>query len=148
MYDAIVVGARCAGSPVAMLLARRGWRVLLVDRATFPSDMPMSTHLIWQSRVAQLERWGLLDKVRATNCPPLVQVSVDLGAFTLTGSPLPANGVDAPHIARAERYSTRSSSMRPRRRAPSSAKGSRSATSSPTTGVSPGSVAKPERPRR
>ena len=38
MFDAIVVGARCAGSPIAMLLARRGYRVLLVDRTTFPSD--------------------------------------------------------------------------------------------------------------
>ena len=26
-YDAIVVGARCAGSPTAMLLARKGYRV-------------------------------------------------------------------------------------------------------------------------
>jgi flavin-dependent dehydrogenase len=40
MYDVIVVGARCAGSPLAMLLARQGARVLLVDRATFPSDIP------------------------------------------------------------------------------------------------------------
>ena len=32
MYDAIVVGARCAGSPVALLLARKGYKVLLVDR--------------------------------------------------------------------------------------------------------------------
>lgn len=39
MYDAIVVGARCAGSPTAMLLARKGHRVLLVDRHTFPSDI-------------------------------------------------------------------------------------------------------------
>ena len=38
MYDAVIVGARCAGSSTAMLLARRGYRVLLVDRATFPSD--------------------------------------------------------------------------------------------------------------
>lgn len=37
-YDAIVIGARCAGSPTAMLLARKGYRVLLVDRASFPSD--------------------------------------------------------------------------------------------------------------
>ena len=36
-YDAIVVGARCAGSPTAMLLARNGYRVLVVDRATFPT---------------------------------------------------------------------------------------------------------------
>jgi flavin-dependent dehydrogenase len=40
MYDAMVVGARCAGSPLAMLLARKGYRVLLVDKATFPSDAP------------------------------------------------------------------------------------------------------------
>jgi flavin-dependent dehydrogenase len=39
MYDVIVIGARCAGSPTAMLLARKGYRVLLVDRATFPSDV-------------------------------------------------------------------------------------------------------------
>ncbi len=45
MYDAIVVGARCAGSPAGMLLARKGYRVLLVDKATFPSDT-MSTHFI------------------------------------------------------------------------------------------------------
>ena len=38
MYDVIVIGARCAGSPTAMLLARKGYRVLVVDRATFPSD--------------------------------------------------------------------------------------------------------------
>ena len=43
-YDAIVVGARCGGSPTAMLLARNGYRVLLVDKAIFPSDT-MSTHL-------------------------------------------------------------------------------------------------------
>ena len=45
MYDAIIVGARVAGAPTAMLLARQGLRVLLVDRATFPSDM-LSTHYI------------------------------------------------------------------------------------------------------
>ena len=45
MYDAIVVGARCGGSPTAMLLARRGFKVLLVDRAPFPSDT-ISTHIL------------------------------------------------------------------------------------------------------
>ena len=39
MYDAIIVGARCAGSPTAMLLSRKGYKVLLVDRASFPSDI-------------------------------------------------------------------------------------------------------------
>ena len=64
-YDAIVVGARCAGSPTAMLLARRGYRVLLVDRATFPSDTT-STHMIHAPGVAALRRWGLLDLVTAS----------------------------------------------------------------------------------
>ena len=45
MYDAIIIGARCAGAPTAMLLARKGHRVLLVDKATFPSDT-MSTLII------------------------------------------------------------------------------------------------------
>ena len=58
MYDAIVVGARCAGSPASMLLARRGYRVLLVDKATFPSDT-ISTHILWPHGAAVLARWGL-----------------------------------------------------------------------------------------
>ncbi|HEX5442035.1 MAG TPA: NAD(P)/FAD-dependent oxidoreductase [Ktedonobacterales bacterium] len=92
MYDAIIVGARCAGSPTAMLLARRGYRVLLVDRATFPSDI-MSTHYIHQKGVAALQRWGLLDRLIATGCPPITQFALDVGAFTLVGSPPPVDGV-------------------------------------------------------
>ena len=59
MYDAIIVGARCAGSPTAMLLARQGFKVLLVDRATFPSDT-ISTHILWPHGAEILARWGLL----------------------------------------------------------------------------------------
>jgi flavin-dependent dehydrogenase len=92
MYDAIVVGARCAGSPTAMLLARKGYRVLLLDRAGFPSDT-LSTHYIHQPGVARLKRWGLLDKVVASNCPPARQLSFDVGPFTLVGTPPPADGV-------------------------------------------------------
>lgn len=58
MYDAIVIGARCGGSPTAMLLARKGYRVLLVDKAMFPSDT-MSTHFIHLPGVALLQRWGI-----------------------------------------------------------------------------------------
>jgi flavin-dependent dehydrogenase len=58
MYDAIVIGARCAGSPTAMLLARRGFKVLLVDKATFPSDT-ISTHILWPHGTEILGRWGL-----------------------------------------------------------------------------------------
>ena len=77
-YDAIVVGARCAGSPTAMLLARKGYRVLVVDRATFPSDT-LSTHLIHPPGVAALKRWGLLDRLVATGCPPIDTYAFDFG---------------------------------------------------------------------
>ena len=85
-YDAIVVGARCAGSPTAMLLARKGYRVLAVDRATFPSDT-ISTHHIHAPGVAALERWKLLDRVVAAGAPPIDTYAVDFGPFTLTGRP-------------------------------------------------------------
>ncbi|HEX5041701.1 MAG TPA: FAD-dependent monooxygenase [Candidatus Polarisedimenticolaceae bacterium] len=68
-YDAIVVGARCAGSPTAMLLARKGYKVLLLDKARFPSET-ISTHLIWPHAAEQLDRWGLLERLAATGCPP------------------------------------------------------------------------------
>lgn len=92
MYDAIIVGARCAGSPLAMLLARAGYRVLVVDRATFPSDT-ISTHHIHQPGVARLKRWGLLDRLRATNVPPTTELVFDAGPFAVRGAPPPAEGV-------------------------------------------------------
>jgi flavin-dependent dehydrogenase len=91
-YDAIVVGARCAGSPTAMLLARRGYRVLLVDKAAFPSDT-MSTHVVHPPGVASLARWGLLDRLVATGCPALQHYSFDFGPVTIAGSPRPIEGI-------------------------------------------------------
>jgi 2-polyprenyl-6-methoxyphenol hydroxylase-like FAD-dependent oxidoreductase len=85
-YDAIIVGARCAGSPTAMLLARRGYRVLLVDRATFPSDT-VSTHLIHPPGVGALRRWGLLERLVATGCPAIDRYLFDFGPFTISGAP-------------------------------------------------------------
>jgi 2-polyprenyl-6-methoxyphenol hydroxylase-like FAD-dependent oxidoreductase len=85
-YDAIVVGARCAGSPTAMLLARRGHKVLVVDRATFPSDT-VSTHLLHPPGVASLRRWGLLERLTATGCPPIGAYAFDFGPFTISGAP-------------------------------------------------------------
>src|SRR5829696_4120312 len=92
MYDAIIVGARCAGAPTAMLLARRGHRVLLVDRAAFPSDT-MSTHMIKPPGIARLKRWGLLETVARSGCPPIKRFSSDAGDFPLAGSPPPLDGV-------------------------------------------------------
>lgn len=98
-YDAIVIGARCAGSPTAMLLARRGYRVLLVDRATFPSDT-MSTHLMHHPGVAQLRRWGLADQLIATGCPAIDTYRFDFGSFSIAGTPRPANGASQAYAPR------------------------------------------------
>jgi 2-polyprenyl-6-methoxyphenol hydroxylase-like FAD-dependent oxidoreductase len=92
MYDAIVVGARCAGSPTAMLLARKGYRVLLVDKATFPSDT-ISTHILWPHGVEVLGRWGLSSALESTGVPPICRrMSFDVGPFALHGTVPDANG--------------------------------------------------------
>ena len=114
-YDAIVVGARCAGSPTAMLLARSGHRVLLVDRATFPSDT-LSTHVIHAPGVAALRRWGLLDAVIATGCPPIETYSFDFGPFTIAGTPRPCEGSSVGYAPAAVPCSTRSCRRRGGRR--------------------------------
>ena len=98
-YDAIVVGARVAGSPTAMLLARAGHRVLLVDRAAFPSDT-LSTHVVHAPGVAALARWGLLDELTATGCPPIKGYTFDFGAFTLDGTTAPVDGIDVGYAPR------------------------------------------------
>jgi len=85
-YDAIVVGARCAGSPTAMLLSRKGHRVLVVDRATFPSDT-VSTHVVQPLAVGALARWGLLDRLVATGCPPIHTYTYDFGPVIIAGAP-------------------------------------------------------------
>lgn len=92
MYDAIIVGARCAGSPTAMLLARRGYKVLVVDKSKFPSDT-ISTHCIWAPGTERLKRWGLLEKIGATGCPVINRISFDVGPFALSGSAPPYEGV-------------------------------------------------------
>jgi 2-polyprenyl-6-methoxyphenol hydroxylase-like FAD-dependent oxidoreductase len=93
MYDVIVEGARCAGASTAMLLARRGHKVLLVDRDEFPSDMTPSTHMVWHVGVARLKAWGLIDKLAATGCPPMRTFNLDVGAFVLRGEAPPAGDV-------------------------------------------------------
>jgi flavin-dependent dehydrogenase len=99
MYDVAVVGARCAGSPTAMLLARKGYRVLLVDRAQFPSDT-ISTHFIHAPGIARLKRWSLLDEVIGSNCRPVHSYRLDFGGFALRGSPPPMDGVTTAYAPR------------------------------------------------
>lgn len=93
MYDAVIVGARCAGAPIAMLLSRKAYRVLMVDKAHFPSDT-VSTHLIWQAGLARAKRWGLLDRIAGLGAPPIRGLQMDLGFFQFAGSPPPLDGID------------------------------------------------------
>nr|MDT0657082.1 NAD(P)/FAD-dependent oxidoreductase [Micromonospora sp. DSM 115978] len=88
MYDVIVVGARCAGATLGMLLARYGHTVLVVDRATFPSDKPLSTHLVHPPAIRRLREWGLLDELVASNCPPIREYGLKVSDVDLM-APLP-----------------------------------------------------------
>lgn len=99
MWDVVIVGARCAGASAALLLARRGLRVLLVDRATFPSDT-MSTLYIHQPGVALLDRWGVLDSVAASGCPPLDTLRSVVQDVELYGPIPPYAGVTSNYAPR------------------------------------------------
>ncbi|MCZ8380661.1 NAD(P)/FAD-dependent oxidoreductase [Mycobacterium sp. CPCC 205372] len=70
IFDVVIVGARCAGSPLAVMLARRGFTVCIVDKAQFPSETP-STHVIQPCGTAVLERIGALDAVMAAGAVPI-----------------------------------------------------------------------------
>jgi 2-polyprenyl-6-methoxyphenol hydroxylase-like FAD-dependent oxidoreductase len=78
-YDVIVVGARIAGAATAMLLARQGVRVLVVDRVSFPSET-VSSHQLQVPGAALLRQWGLLDRLTAAGTPPVRRVHFDAGA--------------------------------------------------------------------
>jgi flavin-dependent dehydrogenase len=73
-FDVVVVGARCAGSPLATMLAQRGLRVCLLDKARFPSET-LSTHVIQPCGVDVLERIGVLDGILAAGAVPLTRFS-------------------------------------------------------------------------
>src|SRR5262245_54162709 len=92
--DVVVVGARVAGAATALLLARAGHDVALVDRATFPSDT-LSTHAIARSGVLQLQRWGLYDPVVASGAPELRAFELHTGDEVVRRTLKPRLGVDA-----------------------------------------------------
>jgi flavin-dependent dehydrogenase len=91
MYDVIVIGARCAGSPTAMLLARQGYRVLLLEKAKFPRDK-LSSHYLHQPGVALLGRWGVLDDLVDAGCQPINQESYQGPGIRLDGFSLAVDG--------------------------------------------------------
>ena len=93
-WDAVVVGARVAGASTALLLARAGLRVLVVDRARRGSDT-LSTHALMRGGVLQLRRWGVLDRVAATGVPGVRRVTFHYGGDPVLVTLKPSAGVDA-----------------------------------------------------
>jgi 2-polyprenyl-6-methoxyphenol hydroxylase-like FAD-dependent oxidoreductase len=92
-HDAIIVGARCAGSTLAIALAERGWDVLLVDRDTFPSTT-VSTHLLYPNTLSRLERLGVLDRLRAEHQLPLVRHRIHALGHEIAGGYTPVDGYE------------------------------------------------------
>lgn len=92
-YNAVIVGGRCAGSAAAINLARAGYRVLLIERATMPSDI-LSTHVLWPDGIAALHRLGLLDAALATGAPPAHHFRLIRGDDEVLTEIVPFDGID------------------------------------------------------
>ena len=98
-YDAIVVGARAAGAATAMLLARAGKQVLVVDRSRYGADT-LSTHGLMRAGVLQLHRWGVLDRIIAAGTPPIRRSTITFADNQIIVPVRPAHGVDALYAPR------------------------------------------------
>ncbi|MGI5240624.1 FAD-dependent oxidoreductase [Dactylosporangium sp. CA-139066] len=93
LHDVVIVGGRAAGAATALLLARLGHDVVVVDRATFPSDT-ISTHQLARPGIVQLDRWGLLDTVLASGAPAIRQVTFSAAGASVTRTIKHKAGVD------------------------------------------------------
>lgn len=98
-YDAVVVGARCAGAATALLLARGGLRVLVVDRGRYGTDT-LSTHALMRAGVLQLRRWGVLDAVRAEGTPTVRTTTFHYGGEKIEIEVRPGGGIDGLYAPR------------------------------------------------
>jgi 2-polyprenyl-6-methoxyphenol hydroxylase-like FAD-dependent oxidoreductase len=98
-YDVVIAGARCAGASTALLLARRGLRVLVVDPVRYGSDT-LSTHALMRGAVLQLHRWGLLDAIRASGAPPIKTTTFHYGDETIEVPIKARDGVSALYAPR------------------------------------------------
>lgn len=77
-YDVVIVGARCAGATLATLLARRGAKVLVVDKDRQPSDHILSTHFIPPPAVDVLDEVGVGAAMRAVTPPArIIRLNAD-----------------------------------------------------------------------
>jgi flavin-dependent dehydrogenase len=92
-HDVVVVGARAAGAATALLLARLGHDVVLLDRAVFPADT-ISTHQLARTGVVQLHRWGLLQAVLDSGAPAIRQVTFNAAGESTTRGVKDKAGVD------------------------------------------------------
>ncbi len=92
-YDAVIVGARCAGAATAMLLARAGAKVLLIDRQQYGSDV-VSTHALMRTAIIQLSRWRLLADVVAAGTPVVGETTFHYGQETTRVIIKPEHGVE------------------------------------------------------
>ena len=93
-YDAVIVGARCAGAATAMLLARQGLSVLAIDRGRYGTDT-LSTHALMRGGVLQLHKWGILDDVKAAGAAPIRQTTFYYDDASLTIPIKTRDGIDA-----------------------------------------------------
>jgi 2-polyprenyl-6-methoxyphenol hydroxylase-like FAD-dependent oxidoreductase len=98
-YDVVIVGARVAGAGTALLLARAGLRVAVVDRARRGSDT-VSTHALMRAGVMQLDRWGILPAVRAAGTPQVHRTLFHYPGQTVQVTIRPSPGVDALYAPR------------------------------------------------
>ena len=92
--DVVVIGARCAGAATAMLLARAGRTVLLVDRGEYGTDI-LSTHALMRGGVRQLSRWNLLDRIIDAGTPPVKMTTFHVGSQAMRVEIKPKFGVEA-----------------------------------------------------
>ncbi|MFL5285930.1 MAG: FAD-dependent oxidoreductase [Rhodopila sp.] len=98
-YDALIIGARCAGAATAMLMARVGMRVLLVDRGSYGADT-ISTHALMRGAVLQLHRWGILPRLREAGTPAVRTTTFHYGDEQITVPIKASHGVDALYAPR------------------------------------------------
>lgn len=98
-FDAVIVGARCAGAATALLLARAGARVLLVDKGAYGTDM-LSTHALMRGAVLQLQRWNVLPAIVAAGTPPVRSTTFSYRAEDVTVAIEPRHGVSALYAPR------------------------------------------------
>src|SRR5215470_6586973 len=92
-YDAVITGARCAGAATALLLARSGAKVLMIDRQAYGSDT-LSTHALMRGAVLQLARWGLIPDIASADTPAIRSTTFHYGREAIRVAIKPEHGVD------------------------------------------------------